>query len=424
MYRSFISKNWRLIFLIISIVLIRLPPFYFTPIPSSILMSHTFSRLLISILFAYYLYRKPAKQPPKILLTLVFIWFLTQSLSIIHAVNISAFIDVYKDIVFSIILFFTTYYTTTEKNVLLLTKGIIAATVVQLAFQIGIYFFPNLVLSGLQRLIHTSYLDFFDYQFSRGRFFGDTLDEITTPLMIFFLVRTPSWKNKILLLIVLGGVTFITLASNWRTKFVLFILSLLGSVITFQRFHKKILPILLAFVAIFIVISNFLSLQTYGVNVFDRIVYAEVDETTPIIARFNYWKEAAEMGKSSPFSGVGLGNYFDNLSSSSQNLSRSSQLNRYTHFVIIDDPHNIFFSILAASGFTGLISFILLIGYFAIHDLKHYFSAQTAEILKVWIVVFWLMFAYTLFNPWAYFGYLGFFWFTRGVIEKLSHHHE
>src|SRR3989338_6167815 len=108
-------------FLGVSIFLIRLPPFYFFPIQSFLFLSHTLARLLILVLFSWIflllIYKKEKKQFPKIMQLLMIFWFVSQSISIVAANNIGAFLDGYKDIVFALLIFISTFFIVKKSNI-------------------------------------------------------------------------------------------------------------------------------------------------------------------------------------------------------------------------------------------------------------------------------------------------------------------
>ncbi|KKQ38534.1 MAG: hypothetical protein US54_C0008G0009 [Candidatus Roizmanbacteria bacterium GW2011_GWA2_37_7] len=420
---SFTKTISPFILLGIGVLFIRLPPIYIAPIKSSFVMSHTIARLLILLALALQMYKRDGLKEihtiPKVTLALISFWLFSQSLSIFGATNIYSFLDGYKDIFFGIMVFVSTFIVVSKKNTSNIIAILLGSSFIHLLFQNLIYFWPERMLRIFSELIYSPYLDVLQYQFNRGRFFGDALDEVVIPLIIFVLVSKAKNVKKLIAMFLFGTITFITIASNWRSKLVVYLLALFCSIII-TRNYQKIIPPLIGFILILsIIFSNFVSLNTVGTNVLDRVIFDIEEEYRPIDARFNYWKEASSIGMSSPLYGVGVGNYYDNLSSLSQQYSQSSQVNRYKNFTVIDDPHNILVSTFVSSGFLGLFAFILLFSYFFIDDLKSMYKNNLQ--LKMFVIIFWSIFAYSMFNPWIYFGYLGFLWFIRGVIEKISY---
>jgi len=80
------------------------------------------------------------------------------------------------------------------------------------------------------------------------------------------------------------------------------------------------------------------------------------------------------------------------------------------------DPHGIFFKIFAETGFLGLFSFLLILGYFLKNDIKILSSKE--EIPKIFVVSFWTLFLYALVNPSYTTKYQVLFWLLRILVEK------
>ena len=164
-----------------------------------------------------------------------------------------------------------------------------------------------------------------------------------------------------------------------------------------------------------IAVSSFLSSGVIKTSVLTRFLFEE-EETKTITSRVSYWKDALEIGLRSPFVGVGLGNYFDNLSTSSKKTNETSQIDRYRKFIFIDDPHSIFFSIFATTGIIGLLSFLSVLSFFLIRDLSGIRSQN--ELPTLIICMFWGLFIFSLMNPWVNFSYLSFMFLIRGFCEN------
>jgi O-antigen ligase len=274
--------------------------------------------------------------------------------------------------------------------------------------------FPSVIFPFLSFVFNEKYLQFFNFQYGRNRFFGDSLDEAFIPLIIWTLIKEKAFIKRILLLLLMIGVIFITFISNWRTKIIILLFSLFVSTIMYYKYIKKYLLLLMLGVLLTIFTSSNFSLYTVKTDIIDRFLFNNEIEKKIISNRINYWKEAIEMGLSSPITGVGLGNYYDNLPKKSKQANKIISSNLIT----IDDPHNLFVSTFASTGFLGLISLTLLLGYFFITDAGIFKKKQS--ILQTFIIIFWGLFIFGLFNPWMYFSYLMPFWLIRGFIEKYK----
>lgn len=409
-----------------AIFLLRLPPLYLLPIQHPLVMSHNIVRLTFILLLTneilYHFFHSNKLRTSTVTFSVILVWFLSQSLSVIEATYISQFISAYKDIVFSIIVFFVSYYTVNQKNIRFFVLTLFISSFIHVAMQLSAYFAPNQFYILFNQLFYDKYWQFFSYQYSRQRFFGDALDETVIAIALLLIITSRRMLMQIAVYLFLGIVTFITFASNWRSKTLIYIFAFTSSMILYLKYFKKLAVIFLITIA-FVIISNFLSREIIGYNVIDRLIYPENEEIATIDARLNYWDEAVDIGMSSPFFGVGLGHFYDYLSIQTQQLVMSSYLNRYRAFITIDDPHNIFFSTFATTGFTGLISLGLLFSVFFYSDFRTIIKKKD-NVIKALILVYWSTVLFSLFNPWLYFSYLGYLWFVRGSIESLKNEHD
>jgi len=408
-----------------AIFLLRLPPMYLLPIQNSVFMSHNIVRIIVLFLLAneilYHFFHTKKLKTITVTFWVILIWFLSQTISVIEAKYVSPFLSAYKDIVFSIIIFFVSYYTVNKKNIGIFIMTLFFSSVIHLFMQLFAYFTPNKFNLLFHQFFYDKYWQFFDYQYSRLRFFGDALDETLISIVLLLIISSKRRLIQIAAYIFLGIVTFITFASNWRSKTIIYIFAFLSGMTLYMKHFRKLIVIFLITI-FFIVMSNFLSREIIGYNIVDRLLYPENEETATITARLNYWEEAIEIGSSSPLFGVGLGHYYDYLSSKTQQLAQSSYLNRYRAFVTIDDPHNIFFSTFATTGFTGVVSLSALFLVFLYSDIRTIFTKKD-KMINALISVYWSIVLFSLFNPWLYFSYLGYLWFIRGSIESLKQEH-
>ncbi len=408
----------------ILIFLIRLPNFYILPFHSGIFLVNNIVRILllcigVLLLFSFILRKEKTERLPKIGFSLLIIYFVSQSVSVFNVINLESFFLVYKDLLFAFLLFFVTYQITSKKNIGLFCKILLLVSIINISYQILFFFFPSFFYDLFSQIFNEKYFQFFSYQHNRGRFFGDSLDEAIIPLAFFYFLPSKSILKRILLLLTVGATVFVTTFANWRTKVLIFFFSTLSSLVIFIKAVKNQLLLIVLCILFFLFISDYISLRITGANIVDRLLFPDVQELQANRSRLDYWKEATEVGFTSPITGVGLGNYYDNLSEKSRITKRSSSFNRVNSFVLIDDPHNLFFSTFATTGLIGLISLTLLLSYYFITDYRLYKKRDLRA--NALILVFWSIFIYALFNPWMYFSYLMFFWLIRGMLEKYKY---
>lgn len=412
------SLDMRVGVLALAIFLIRLPPFYFLPF-GNLFMTHNLSNLLIGLLFCFLVLsifvdkRREELIPSSIYIMAIFI--VSQSLSVLNAVNIKSYLSEYKDVTFAFFTFFVSFNLVNKKNVDLFIRIFIVTSFINLLFQFITYFYPQILINYLHPILYDKYFEFFKYQTNRGRFFGDSFDEIMIPFIILYLFRTNKIVLKLSYIILINAISFIVVVSNWRTKAVMALYSILSSFYIFRNELKKYLTILILLMSVFMLAANYFSYAGSGGNVLNRLLMSEIEDTQTIVSRFEFWKEAASMGFSSPIVGVGLGNYFDNLNQSNKLKNMNSQT--YKEFILIDDPHNIFMSIFAETGTFGLVAVAIMFIYFFISDVM--IMGSKDSLIQITIFSFWGLFIYSLLNPWLNSTYLIQFFFIRGISEKI-----
>ena len=101
--------------------------------------------------------------------------------------------------------------------------ALLASSLINILFQLITYFFPHITFNYISPFFYEKYLHFFEYQFNRNRFFGDSFDEIMIPLIILYLIQEKKFINKLFYILFTILIIFVTLISNWRTKAVIFI---------------------------------------------------------------------------------------------------------------------------------------------------------------------------------------------------------
>jgi len=388
-------------------------------------MTYNIARILIVfefLLVVYTVIKEKSKliEINKLTASLILIFFLTQGFSIVFSFNVQTFLFVYKDLVFALLLFLVAIHVVNKNNINFFLKIFIIASSIYLLFQIITYLFPNITYSILQPLFYDRYWQFFDFQFNRNKYFGDAFDEVTVAFALFYLFRSKFSIKTIFLIFFLGAVIFITIASYWITKVIMLVFGMIAGIVLFRNKLKKWIGVLITFVIILLFASNIVSVYVTGKNVIDRITLSRISEedNAKSVNRVEAWRQAGEMGISSPFSGIGLGNYYDYLPQRNKIFNRNSSSLLLGNFIVIDDPHNLFFSTFAASGFIGLFALIALCARFLISDIVYIRNGQL--IVKSVIVAFWSLTLFSLLNPWMYFSYQTFYWLLRGFIEKFE----
>lgn len=406
--------------LYLTIPLILLPPVYLPFTQNNLFTSPNLVRLISLFLLFSVLKFYQKGQAPKIsrsLSSVALFYFFTQSLSVLNASDLPAFLSEYKNLVFSIIIFYVTILTISKKNVMGLLITFLVSGVAGMAYELLVYFYPTFIYSYLKPIFYDPYWAIFDYQYQRGRFFGDIFVEITIPFAFFALFIYRETLVKAAVVVFINLVSFLALVSNWRSKVLVLILGLLLSTLYYFRRSVRVVIVLSLSLIIFLGLALIVSRNIIGTNTLDRLLLSNKEDVQSIFSRFSYWKESINMMSSSPLTGVGLGNYFDYLPAVLQVNNRSSRLNPAGSFIVIDNPHNIFFTALANTGLLGFLSFIILTIYFLKTDWE--INRISNSHVIPFIISFWGLFLYAILNPGTFFTFQFLFWFLRGTIYKL-----
>ncbi len=199
--------------------------------------------------------------------------------------------------------------------------------------------------------------------------------------------------------------------------------SSLGGIFIFRKpiFKKSIFRIFFIIATFFFLVNISLRINTniFGFNIFNRVLLEDrLEDINSLISRFELWNIASDVGSSSPFFGVGLGNFLEYTPNSFR--ARQFLTNKYYRKGLPPSyqyPHNILFSTYAESGFFALIVLILMLLYFLKMDIS-ILSRNKQFLGKSLIISFWTLFIFALFNPHGTFKFYVFFWLFRLLIES------
>lgn len=393
---------------LLSLFLAKIPNFYLFPFfKSSFLTSQALSRIIIILLFLYLsifkknFFEKIFKKNPLISIV-IGLFFLACSLSIINALNLESFFSRFKDIIISFLGFFVfSHFQKEDKKIIKVFK---TALIVNFLYQLLLIFSLE---NFLKEIIYQKHFDLVLAKLTNNQLYLDTYDEIIIP----FLIKDFSFLNFIFLFLIL----FFAFLSNIRSRILMAIFALIFSLSFFKK--KSLQKISLIFLLIFIVgyLTSLFVSSSIGYSFIDRFLIEDKSrDQMPLEARKQQINLSFEMAKGSLF-GVGLGNYFDNLSSLEKNqFVFTNKEKQRLSFGAMEFVHNIFGSFLAETGFLGFLSFLILIILFLIND---FFDFKN-EKKRPWIIGFWTLFLYGFFNPPIPFSYQILFWGLRGILIK------
>lgn len=407
----------------ISLFLIQLPPFYFL---SSILNIHTLSKIIILILFFSIVLLKNKRlidnfSRHKEFFFLFLIFFISQSLSVFNAVNLSGFFERFEDFLFTSLLVFLFFiFLRNKKDIKKIIYILIFGFIVNFIFQLIIFFFPNFFSSIGRLFIHPGYIDLIEFNIERSRVYFESYDEILLPLFFYFL--THKNRKQLIFITYIFAIIFLSLISNSRTKFLMLLFGLISSFILYIKDVKKYMSLIILIFLIFSYSIVQYQITYLGTDIFKRIstIEPKTEEYGTIVSRIDKWKIAVKIGSTFPVFGAGLGNYPEYLSAVEKKSYAISKLAKMEFELATKDPHNIFFSTFAETGLFGLGSLILLLIYFIKRDIYMLKKGLNSSIAKPLILSFWILFIYALFNPSVTFKFQSLFWLITMVVEGLS----
>ncbi len=394
---------------LVTIAFIIMPPF---SLNGSFLSTHTFSKLvwivLLAVLLIFYKSYKNISQY-RLFLVLTILYFFSQSLSVLAAQNIPAFISRYEDLVFGFIFLFVSLLLLPTIESSSIHKSIFIAVIVNASMQITMLLVPFSV-ELFSYIFSPSFTEIVQINIARSRIYFDTYDEIFIPLSLYYLFKLQQKKQSVLL-IVLSVLAF---ASNFRTRLVMLLFALSSSLIILKAKIRTIFFFSVIVILLLLVLDRIFLIQR-GFTVIDRLmIQSTYEDRNTITSRFDHWREAIEIGKSSPLIGVGLGNYYDYLSlGSKQSFSANTNADREFK-IAVTHPHNTVVNSFAETGLIGLMMLIILLCYFAYHDFLFLFSNDTLR--KMYVIGFWTLFISALFNPDITAKYQVLFWLFRAMI--------
>lgn len=346
---------------------------------------------------------------------LILLYFVGQSLSIIHASNIQAFFTMYKDLIFGIVIYFLGINLLDTKSKVNIAIQLLVVTVgINLLYQLFLYFQPDLFGSIIKPFLYEKYLTVLEVNEAREKYFIEILDLTLMPILIYLLCSKNVLQKAIILILLLIS-TILAFLSNFRTHLLLVMGSFLLTiplVIKSQIF--RILSIIFAFIFVFAIYSTLYNRISY--TTLDRFLLINTEEVSTLTSRLTMWKEAYKMGLSSPITGIGLGNFYDMYPYKSPIRASIFDYKNELEKITTTDPHNIIFATFAQTGTFGTLTFLTMIAFFLYKDYKRFRNPEDNR-PKFTILSFWLIFAHSLLNPGNTFIYYSLFWFLRALID-------
>lgn len=345
---------------------------------------------------------------------IILMFVVTQSLSVLSAINISEFLKIYKNIILGVIFFFISNHAISNKKRLrFLLVSIVLLISMNLIYRVIIFFKPEFLYQIFTAVIYDKFIYFLNIQANRSRFFVEYFDWAEIPLIIFLFYKEKNFVNKSLLIAITFFLIYFSILSGYRA---LFLVSLIGFLMSFFILRsKRYFFILLIILFTVIFFGQQMLIRKLITSPIDRLIDILSNDISTINSRLIFWQEAWNMGLTSPIFGIGLGNFYDNLPNKKIIIPSLFDWKNELMRVTVIHPHNVFFASLAETGFFGLFSLLTLIIYFFISDLNNFKTGNFAQSL---ISSFWLLFSLSLVEPNFILQYQITFWLLRAMIYK------
>lgn len=426
--KSKLKKNIKsFYFLLFSLAFINLPSLYLI-YQTKIFTTYTLGKGLILLSFIVVILSmdklRVLVENKKRFFNLLLFFLIISSFSILKAIDVIFFIKSYHNLLLGFILFLTTYFLVSEEKKLffIIDKFILNLGFVVLFLELFFVLFTNQFIQILKLFTQTEMLNSYLMNIDRGRLTLELKTEFFLPFFLYQFVTVKDNRKRNIYFITSLLVFFLSIISNFRTKFLMALFTWITFFLSFKtRLHNLKRNLILVIITLFFALS--ISKKLVGLNILDRFTY-DLSFFNSFVEfkeyRLNALKKSIELFFSSPFLGIGLGNfYFYNISDNSYKYSllRENYKESYNELVKFS-PHNIFLEILTGSGFLSFISFLTLILYFFKNDVDCFIKKK--DILKPYIISSWVCFIYLFFNPAYSLFSISWFWFIRGLILALS----
>ena len=413
----FFKKNFYNLFFL-SLFLIKIPPFYIFPFfKSSLLTTQSVASLISFALFAHLVFRQIGgeeihKKKDKVILALFLVYFIFQSISIFPASNTISFLKQYKNLFFPGIFLFIAIYLKEKKEKIALV--FVYAAVFNFFYQFTMFFFPSFFTDVAGLFVPGAHLELVEINLGRGRVFVETYDEASIPFIYYLFSRKK--KKHLFLFVLLAMVAFPSLISNFRTRMLMLVFAFFSS---FLFLSKRKISFKLSLISIFLVftlVSELVVRNISGFSFVDRFAFEDKREDVETVEqRILNINRSFDIGKAFPLTGVGLGNYYEYVSTTKKHIFSLFQWISEESDTASTNPHNIFAQMISETGIFSFLFYVGLLGYFAKDDLDK-LKAKSQSIDKAFVVSFWTLFIYSVFNPTTTLAYNSLFWVIRGIL--------
>lgn len=417
------TKIIGLMLFLLAMFLIKLPSFYLSSATSKFLTSHVVAKIIIGIIFLYFLIDiKIRKKLNHKSIILPFIFLISQTLSILRAVDTVLFLKDYQNLIFFLLIIILGFiYGQRKKNASIIYKFILITGVFVVFLDFIYFLFSHQFIYFISIFIQKEMLPAYILNLERGRYNLYLNTELFLPFFITIFLISNNKLNKIYSLVAVSFITFSTIISNFRHRLLFLIFVLISFGYNFFQKRKKtyIKKYVTIFFAVFLLVtfsSLFIARTFFQKDIVNRLLFQnEFEDVSTINTRLNNFKNSMKLLSSSPVFGVGLGNY-QLYQGNNKEFSVIDSMQRDFMVESRSDPHSIISKTAGESGIIGLLALGLMIIYFFRRDFLFIKEDGSYEVFA-YIISFWGLFILSLITPSITIFRGGWMWFMRGLLE-------
>jgi len=425
-----VTNHTRLTLIVISVFFLRFAPFYYIGVQSTLLTTHVLSigilLLLVGDILLQFLKKNVIPVAFGLEEKLIILFFLSQSLSIIEVTDLSIYLNRYSKIVIGLVLYIVIKYSlkivSIQKLRILIINTLLYGSFITIFFQFLLFLYPSFILklsdgillNNLHEII-TANIDI------SNKLHDNSYVEIIVPLLIYkFFSGEKNFIKKILPLIMVLLLGFVSFASNFRYRILSYLVSLGSAQYFIGHKKKQVVSSLLLLLSIGVVLlsANSFLRDTFNFTVIDRFLLEEEGrDYSPIQWRLEMYRESIFMAQSH-ITGVGLGGFFNALPENQIKLTTLyGGREKIALGALTSGPHNIFFQYLGETGIIGLILFVILMLFWTLKDFKVMMSNKKNMLEKKALTIsFWTLMIIVQFFPAINLSFYTLFFLLRSLL--------
>lgn len=420
-----------------SLTLIKVFPFYLGGLYTKFFSTHVIAKLLLVIVFLFtitkHFYRKQNsirhKNPDVVWFSIFSLIYITAaSLSVIIAIDVSAYIKQLQNIIFHGMYFYVGYLLLSNKQYKkILFYYFFFVGICIIIFDMTFLIVGNQILTFINDFVQIEIMALFTHNSRMGRFNSYlTLDSFIPIFFLTYYISKKQKKDILLLIFTVVLSSILSYTSLFRTRLLQGVFALLASLLVFFEEKKQLIATLLLIpITLSIVYGTTKLVAPSSTSIIERFFLTDSSlDIDTIEFRFTSLQTALELLSSSPIVGIGLGNYGAYINKL-PGFSIEERLQKIHYEETLNNPHSVFIEVVSETGLLGLLGYVGILCYFLYKDIPILLKSGDKYTSSI-IVLAWTLFLYGIFNPFNTVYIAGWFWFIRGYIQSqyetsLSH---